>query len=456
MVRDSFTPAQLFFWTALGATSAVLIYKSLFENERSLERRLERKKNKKADKKKPVRIWIDGCFDLMHMGHANAFRQARALGDVLVVGLNTDADIIKYKGAPIMTEEERFVAVSACKWVDEVVRDVPYVMNPEYLEMIFEKYDIDYVVHGDDPCLLPDGTDVFAAAKASGRFRTISRTEGVSTTDIVGRMLLMTKDHFHHSRSDSVVSESGSVHGGGGGDGHDEWETASTYDAAVTVPFTRETNFLPTARRINQFSNNTRPQPGDRVVYIDGAWDMFHAGHVEILKQAKELGDFLVVGVQSDVNVNKARGSNYPIMNLHERVLSVLACRYVDEVIMGAPWTVTADMIKTMNISRVCHGQVRDSDDRKYVVDSDDEDNAHEDGKSSSKTKSKSTRLDERPYRVAEEMGILAELKSTRKLLTQDIVTRILHARLAFEKKFEARDAKEKVYEANKEFVQEL
>ena len=40
-----------------------------------------------------------GCFDLMHFGHANAFRQAKALGDVLIVGLNTDEEILKYKGA---------------------------------------------------------------------------------------------------------------------------------------------------------------------------------------------------------------------------------------------------------------------------------------------------------------------------------------------------------------------
>ncbi len=39
------------------------------------------------------------------------------------------------------------------------------------------------------------------------------------------------------------------------------------------------------------------------------------------------------------------RGANHPIMHLHERSLSVLACRYVDEVIIGAPWEVTKDMV---------------------------------------------------------------------------------------------------------------
>ncbi len=71
--------------------------------------------------KKPVRVWTDGCFDMMHYGHANALRQvmfqidlanywkqAKQLGDYLVVGVHSDAEIIKNKGPPVMNEEERY------------------------------------------------------------------------------------------------------------------------------------------------------------------------------------------------------------------------------------------------------------------------------------------------------------------------------------------------------------
>ena len=51
------------------------------------------------------------------------------------------------------------------------------------------------MVHGDDPCLLPDGTDAYAYAKKLRRFKMIKRTEGVSSTDIVGRMLMCTRDN---------------------------------------------------------------------------------------------------------------------------------------------------------------------------------------------------------------------------------------------------------------------
>lgn len=53
-------------------------------------------------------MWIDGCYDMTHFGHFNAFRQAKALGDYLIVGLNPDKEVVRYKGgAPLMTEAER-------------------------------------------------------------------------------------------------------------------------------------------------------------------------------------------------------------------------------------------------------------------------------------------------------------------------------------------------------------
>lgn len=51
-------------------------------------------------RRRPVRVWIDGCYDVTHFGHYNAFRQARALGDVLIVGLNSDAEVAHQKPIP--------------------------------------------------------------------------------------------------------------------------------------------------------------------------------------------------------------------------------------------------------------------------------------------------------------------------------------------------------------------
>ncbi len=72
-------------------------------------------------KSKEVRVWSDGCFDMVHFGHANACRQAKALGDRLVVGVHSDAEIAKHKGPPVFNENERYKMVRGIKWVDEVV-----------------------------------------------------------------------------------------------------------------------------------------------------------------------------------------------------------------------------------------------------------------------------------------------------------------------------------------------
>jgi len=70
--------------------------------------------------RKPVRIWCDGCFDMMHYGHANALRQAKLEGDFLVVGVHSDADITKHKGPPVMNEAERYVS----RWIDSFARSL--------------------------------------------------------------------------------------------------------------------------------------------------------------------------------------------------------------------------------------------------------------------------------------------------------------------------------------------
>ncbi len=66
-------------------------------------------------------------------------------------------------------EKERLATVRGCKWVDEVVEGVPYVMSDEYLRYVIEKYRIDYVVHGDDPCIV-DGKDVYESAVRMGEW----------------------------------------------------------------------------------------------------------------------------------------------------------------------------------------------------------------------------------------------------------------------------------------------
>jgi ethanolamine-phosphate cytidylyltransferase len=74
---------------------------------------------------------------------------------------------VHVQGPPVMNDLERLTAVEGCKFVDEVVRDVPYIMNEEYIAKIIKEHRIDYVVHGDDPCIV-NGKDVYEVAKLLG------------------------------------------------------------------------------------------------------------------------------------------------------------------------------------------------------------------------------------------------------------------------------------------------
>lgn len=89
-------------------------------------------------------------------------------------------------------------------------------------------------------------------------------------------------------------------------------------------------------------------------VYVDMVGDLFHLGHVELLRQARSFGDWLVVGVLADDVV--AAYKRRPIMTLDERVAVIRACRYVDEVVPNAPDVVTAEFLAAHDISLVVHG----------------------------------------------------------------------------------------------------
>ncbi len=82
--------------------------------------------------------------------------------------------------------------------------------------------------------------------------------------------------------------------------------------------------------------------------------DLFHFGHVNFLRKAREHGDYLLVGVHSDETV--ASYKRKPILTMDERVASVEGCRYVDEVIPDAPLSVERAWIEKYNIDLVMHG----------------------------------------------------------------------------------------------------
>lgn len=95
------------------------------------------------------------------------------------------------------------------------------------------------------------------------------------------------------------------------------------------------------------------PTEDDVIVYVQGSFDLLHQGHLKRLQEAKKLGTFLYVGLWDDELTRYYKGSLFPLMSLQERVLMTLACKHVDDVIIGAPYIITEDLMKSLNIHKV-------------------------------------------------------------------------------------------------------
>jgi len=279
-----------------------------------------------------VRIFLNGCFDLMHVGHFNVLRQAKATfyqkgykRVILVAGIHSDVAITRQKGAPLQTDEERIAVLMATKWVDEVVADLPYVSMSARMA---DRLQVSFICHGDDLPSVKSGGGMYSDAIEKGRFQVLKRTEGVSTTQILERLL---RQHPGEMTPSESLSELGSA--------------------------------LATTQRLSQFGapgDPWRPRKllseASRVVYVQGTFDLLHVGQVQVLEQAARLGDFLLVGLHSDETVRAKRGSR-PVLSMLERAMGALSLRVVDDVVLDVPWEVTRELITTMNVSVMVAGK---------------------------------------------------------------------------------------------------
>jgi rfaE bifunctional protein nucleotidyltransferase chain/domain len=128
-------------------------------------------------------VFTNGVFDILHAGHTTYLDAARALGDVLIVGLNADASVKRLKGPdrPINTESDRATVLVALRSVDHVVifeQDTP-------LELITEIVPDVLVKGGDYTRQTIVGADV--VEQHGGHVVTIPLVEGRSTTNVINR-----------------------------------------------------------------------------------------------------------------------------------------------------------------------------------------------------------------------------------------------------------------------------
>ena len=265
------------------------------------------------------------------------------------------------------TYDRRVAAVEACRWADKAVPYAPYVTSIPWID----HYGCKHVVHGDDVTSDSNGEDCYRFVKSAGRFRVVKRTPNISTTQLVGRMLLFDKSHLLKDFRSVLRGEEGS------GDEDERLDFAEFMKRRLTDYATDSTGKQPHVevwswapiftthmseeeRATSRYSTEKivpgkGPLPTQVVVYVDGTFDLFSTGHIEFLKRVVSIEEsvavgngwydsqavkaiedqighkfspvYLVVGLHEDEMVNNAKGSNYPIMNIFERGLCVLQCK---------------------------------------------------------------------------------------------------------------------------------
>ncbi len=130
-------------------------------------------------------VFTNGCFDLMHVGHVRYLKQARAMGDALVVAINSDRSVreIKGKTRPILPEAERAEVMAALGCVDYV-----FIFDDPTPQRIIDAIVPDVLVKGAD-WGLSEIVGRETVEKAGGVVRNIPVVEGASTTGIINRVL---------------------------------------------------------------------------------------------------------------------------------------------------------------------------------------------------------------------------------------------------------------------------
>ncbi|RKY54863.1 MAG: D-glycero-beta-D-manno-heptose 1-phosphate adenylyltransferase [Candidatus Neomarinimicrobiota bacterium] len=137
----------------------------------------------KQDGKKVV--FTNGCFDILHVGHIELLESAKSLGDILVVGLNSDDSVKRLKGTgrPINSVRERVRILSALEFVDYVV-----IFNEDTPYKLLQEVKPDFLIKGGDYSL-DEIVGRNIVESYGGKVKVIQLLKGKSTTDIINKIM---------------------------------------------------------------------------------------------------------------------------------------------------------------------------------------------------------------------------------------------------------------------------
>ena len=289
------------------------------KNLRPLSERL-RKKNKTI-------VFTIGSFDLLNPGHCRYLAEAKALGDILVVGVSTDFSIssIKGEGYPLTNQDIRTELITYLKSVD-------YVINVDekspYDVLLLLRPDI-FLTHAADwERGLRNGQDREVVGFYGGKV-----TKRRSHSPYFGTTALI--DHIANIRVIKILEDY--IKGRVQNFSLNPAEDLKPADFGLQHPKSKEAfdpkDLIVPPEDLKTFAQSLNRRR-KKVVFVSGSYDLLHVGHARFVEQAGLLGDILVVGIPSDQALTRLKGVGRPIISEYSRAYTLGHLDPVDHIVI--------------------------------------------------------------------------------------------------------------------------
>jgi len=263
-------------------------------------------------------VFTTGSFELITPGHCRFLAEAKALGDVLVVGVCTDRSITKAKGPdfPLLNQNARMEMLSYLKSVDYIT----LVDEGEpHTSIVLLQPDVFYVNQRDLESgnfdaqaryLLKSHKGKLVVRKDQNPYKSaqdlIEHIANIRFTEIVAGYLWSKGVHLD-LRSIS------------------DFKPANYGDQKPNSPKA----FNPKKCILEDFNSLDRTK---KVVLVSGSYDLLHVGHARFIKKASRLGNTLIVAIPSDAGITAQKGYGRPIINAYSRAYVLASLSFVDYV----------------------------------------------------------------------------------------------------------------------------
>jgi len=268
-----------------------------------------------------------GSFDILNPGQCRYLSEAKAAGDVLVVGISSNESDRRIKGPnyPLISDQIRAELVSYLKSVDYVTiidNDRPQaaliMLQPDVFFTGEHDWETGLRTEQDQAILDMYGGEIYVQKKYEPYFSVSDLVEHIASI----RVLQILENYLSGKLEDFSLNLD---------------ETLRPADFGMQIPLDKKAinanDIILSSAQLRKLSKEYK-KAGKKVVFVSGSYDLLHVGHARFIEQASLLGDITIVGIPSDVSVHQLKGAGRPVMSERSRAYVLAHLDMVDNVVI--------------------------------------------------------------------------------------------------------------------------